>query len=76
MGVKGIIKTASGSPLKGTVTVTGRDHEVYSDPENGDYYRILLPGTYELKASVNGYPAQTKSVTVASGAVAVVDFVF
>ena len=31
--------------------MVGRDHDIYTDPDVGDYHRMLLPGTYSLTAN-------------------------
>jgi len=68
-GVRGSVTDAvSGMPLDATVEVVGKDHEVYTDPEVGDYHRMLLPGTYSLRFSASGYQTKTFfGVSVGSG---------
>ena len=46
------------------ISVQGIDHYITPDPENGDYYRLLTPGTYTLTAQAFGYLAQSETVTV------------
>jgi hypothetical protein len=69
IGVRGIVTDAlTGSPLAATVRVTGRDHDVFTDPDVGDYHRMLLPGTYELTFSAPGFaPITISNVVVSSG---------
>jgi subtilisin-like proprotein convertase family protein len=68
MGVRGLVTDASsGLPLDATVTVTGIDQEVYTDPDVGDYHRMLIPGTYDLNFSATGYsPLTVEDVVVVS----------
>lgn len=55
-GVRGRISDAfTGQPLVATVEIVGIDHKVYSDPDLGDYYRMLLPGLYSFRFSSDGY---------------------
>ncbi len=55
-GVRGIVTDAeTEAPLAATIRVSGIDHEVYTDPDVGDYHRMLLPGTYSLEVSATGY---------------------
>ena len=58
-GVRGLVTGPGGTPLACTVTVDGRDHDIYTDPDVGDYHRMLLPGTYDLTFDPDGYPART-----------------
>ena len=60
IGVRGIVTdSSSGLPLDATITVVGRDHEIYTDPDVGDYHRMLLPGTYDLVFESDGYDTLT-----------------
>ncbi len=76
-GVRGFITDATtGAPLAAKITVLGltqtpapdaahpSTHTTFSDPALGDYHRMLLPGTYQLKFEAAGYTPQTLSVTI------------
>ena len=67
-GVRGIITDAdTGKALKASVSVIGNDHVMYSDPDAGDYHRILLPGTYRLRFWADGYvTSETGDIVVGS----------
>ncbi|MCP3905802.1 MAG: hypothetical protein GY715_19415 [Planctomycetes bacterium] len=69
IGVRGLVTdTLTGAPLDAVVTVIGRDHEVFTDPEVGDYHRMLLPGTYDLRFESDGYESlDVNDVVVATG---------
>ena len=68
-GARGIVTDfATGLPLSATVTVAGNDHPVYTDPDAGDYHRLLLPGTYDLTCFAKGYLLQTRSAVAISDA--------
>jgi len=69
IGVRGLVTdAATGEPLDATVTVVGRDHAVYTDPDVGDYHRMLLPGTYNLTFTAAGYGSKTiNNVVVNNG---------
>ena len=59
-GVNGVITAAdSGAPLDATITVTGNAMPVHTDPEHGDYYKLLDTGTYDITFSADGYITQT-----------------
>ena len=60
LGVRGMVTDATtGAPIYATISVAGNAHDVYSDPDVGDYHRLLLPGTYDLTISAPGYSTQT-----------------
>ncbi|MFQ5804965.1 MAG: M14 family zinc carboxypeptidase [Phycisphaerae bacterium] len=68
IGVRGVVNAADGGePLAATVTVIGRAHEVYTDPDVGDYHRMVLPGTYDLRFEADGYDPLTVTNVVVSG---------
>jgi hypothetical protein len=69
-GLRGILRDAqTGQPVRGAVRVEGFHHLVFSDPEVGDYHRLLLPGTYTVWYYAPGYvPQRIPNVTVGSGA--------
>lgn len=69
IGVRGVVTDlASGKPLWAEVWVGDNSHPVFTDPDVGDYHRMLLPGTYELTFSAPGYESRSiKNVTVTDG---------
>jgi len=59
-GVGGRVTDAgTGAPLAATVTVIGIDKSVATDPDLGDYYKLLDTGTYTLRFEAPGYVTQT-----------------
>jgi len=78
-GVRGIVTNrATGQPMNATVRVVGRESfATYTDPDVGDYHRILLPGTYSLKFEAQGFdPIIVQNVVVTSGAATRLDVGF
>jgi hypothetical protein len=69
IGVRGIVTvTGAGVPLAATVSVEGRNHEIPTDPDVGNYHRMLLPGTYDLLFQSPGFDSQlVENVVVSSG---------
>ncbi|WP_234340250.1 S8 family serine peptidase [Gorillibacterium timonense] len=61
-------------PVGATVTVLETGRSVKADPATGRYSLRHAAGTYTLKAETYGYRAQTKTVTIAQGAEAKVNF--
>lgn len=76
LGVRGIVKNTRGSPLAATITVQGNSRTVVTNPAHGDYYRLLMAGTYTITASAPGYASSSASVTIPEGQTAqeVLDF--
>ena len=71
-GVRGIVTDSStGLPMEATITVVGHDFDnsqVTTDPEVGNYHRMLEAGTYDLEFSATGYYSKTVSdVSVSDG---------
>ncbi|HLA76636.1 MAG TPA: M14 family zinc carboxypeptidase [Vicinamibacteria bacterium] len=57
-GVRGRVTNQLGAPLAAQVTIPGHDHtgsSVTTDPEVGDYHRLLSPGNYPMSFSAAGY---------------------
>jgi Zinc carboxypeptidase/Carboxypeptidase regulatory-like domain len=60
IGVRGLVTDAqTGNPVDARVTVVGRNQTLSTDPDVGDYHRMLLPGTYDLTFEATGYDPQT-----------------
>ncbi|XP_071179438.1 carboxypeptidase D-like [Mytilus edulis] len=74
-GVRGFIKSKdSGEPIaNATIMVTGINHAITS-AKDGDYWRLLSPGTYEITASSQGYSSQSQQVVVTFDAAIYVNF--
>ncbi|MCP4544893.1 MAG: T9SS type A sorting domain-containing protein [bacterium] len=56
-GVHGVVTSAeSGLPLDATITVAGiEDAPVKTDPQNGDYYKLLHTGSFDITYEAYGY---------------------
>ncbi|MBL7086458.1 MAG: carboxypeptidase regulatory-like domain-containing protein [Candidatus Cloacimonetes bacterium] len=68
-GIRGLVTDSLGNPLDAMITVVDHDFdssEVFTDPDVGDYHRMLLPGTYDLTFSSYGYVSQTITDIVVS----------
>ncbi|MGC8874537.1 MAG: M14 family zinc carboxypeptidase, partial [Chloroflexia bacterium] len=67
-GARGLVTdAATGAPLDATVDVVQIGKPVRTDPEIGDYHRLLLPGSYTLMASAYCHFPAAASVVVPSG---------
>jgi len=75
LGVKGTVTNVKGEPLYATISVSGIDRTVTTNPAHGDYYRLLVgPATYTITASAPGYVSQQHDVTISSAVQQVVNF--
>ena len=77
-GIKGSVTDAStGLPIAATISVIDHDidsSEVYTDPDVGDYHRMIEPGTYDLRFTSPGYiPLTVYGVTAIFRNATVVD---
>lgn len=73
-GIKGMVLDENNNPLpQAVISVGGINHDVTSG-DHGDYFRLLLPGTYIVTVSAPGYSSETVSVTVGPGKPKLVNF--
>ncbi|NP_001191551.1 carboxypeptidase D precursor [Aplysia californica] len=74
-GVRGFItdKQTGMGIFNASVMVDGIEHEIFS-ARDGDFWRLLTPGTYSVSATAPGYDLQTITVRVTSGAAVPVNF--
>jgi len=67
-GLHGLVTdSATGAPLHAKVYISGFDKDsshVYTDPQVGDYHRLLKAGTYNVTFSAGGYASKTITVSV------------
>ena len=67
-GIRGMVTDVRGLPLEAKVTLLDHDFdhsEVFSDPDHGDYYRLVAPGTYDVKMESEGYiPVVFRNIVV------------
>ena len=69
-GIKGMVTDANtGLPVANAIVwvqdATRHYWPVYADPQVGDFHKFLLPGTYTVKITANGYqPATITNVVV------------
>ncbi|KAL0266576.1 UNVERIFIED_CONTAM: hypothetical protein PYX00_009080 [Menopon gallinae] len=55
MGVKGVVKDDKNQPIEGAkIVVDGIDHDIVTS-SRGEYWRLLVPGNYQIRAKAHGY---------------------
>jgi len=57
-GIRGVVSDTIGNPLKALVKIIGHDFdnsEIYSDSINGNYHRLIYPGTYNITFSASNH---------------------
>jgi len=77
-GIKGIVTDSiTGLPVAATISVLNHDidsSEVYTDPDIGNYHRMIEAGIYDLRFTAPGYiPKTVKGIVVTDGNVTTVD---
>lgn len=74
IGIKGFVKSSIGTPIpRAVISVNNIQHVTYSD-KDGDYYRLLLPGKYNITVKAKGYETATSEVTIRDGEALVYNF--
>ena len=72
--MSGFVKNNRGEPLSdATISVADRRHDVTSS-KDGDYWRLLVPGSYEITARAKGYQPQTHLVELGASEGKTVNF--
>lgn len=64
IGIKGFVHSSIGTPIKNAaISVNNIQHVTYTG-DQGDYYRLLLPGKYNITVTAKGYETQTSEIIV------------
>jgi hypothetical protein len=59
-GIRGLVTDGeTGEPLYATISIPEIGKDVYTDPDVGDYHRMVESGTYTVTCEVEGYPIET-----------------
>ncbi len=74
-GLRGIVTDSlTATPVWCKVTIGENEHSVFSDPDVGDYYRMLTPGTYTATFEAQGYETVTvPDINIVEGTAARLD---
>lgn len=73
-GIKGMLSDAiTGEPVAGMVFFDN-GFPCFSDPQYGDYHKFIIPGTYSVKVTANGYESTSvENIIVSNENCTVVD---
>ena len=73
-GIRGFVKDHKGNVIKGArISVGDRKHDIKT-ANDGDYWRLLVPGTYDVECHAKGFKPTAKNIDVGIGDAAVVNF--
>ena len=76
-GIRGIVTDIYSNPLDATITVINHDFdnsEVFTDPDVGNYHRMIFPESYDIMVTSYGYISQIiNNINVTDGNITVVD---
>ncbi|XP_023287021.1 carboxypeptidase Z-like isoform X1 [Seriola lalandi dorsalis] len=67
LGIKGIVKDEEGNGIKGARISVQRIRHDITTGENGEYWRLLIPGIYIVSATAPGYTRAMKKVYLPPG---------
>lgn len=79
-GIRGIVTDSTSNPLDAMIWIVDHDSNgdssmVFTDPDIGNYHRLIEPGTYDIVASSDGYINDTaKNVVVSLENIVIVNF--
>lgn len=75
IGIRGLVTDFyTGDPLYARIVSSANSQPVYTDPDVGDYHRMLLPGTYDITVDAAGYEMVTvANIAVGAGAATRID---
>lgn len=67
-GARGVVTdSATGLPLRASISLNGTTYYTYSAGAHGEYFRMLRPGTYALTFSAPGYVSKNFSAVTVVG---------
>jgi len=75
-GITGLVTdSGNGDPIYATISIPEIGKDVYTDPDVGDYHRMVESGTYTVVCTAEGYPTETVyNVTAGLDTFVVVNF--
>lgn len=74
-GLHGTVTNSEGTPLEAWIAINNNGIDIETDPQLGDYHRMLLPGTYSVTAYASGYQSATAEIVIPPNTSVIHDFV-
>ncbi|XP_065667356.1 carboxypeptidase D [Hydra vulgaris] len=73
-GIKGIVLTEAGQPVDGAEIHVDDRSKFMKSQKGGDFWRILLPGKYDIKVTKKGFKPSIKTIEVEETIPTIVNF--
>ena len=73
-GVKGFVLDVAGNPIAGASIALASSGRPVRAAKDGDFWRLLAPGTYTISASAPGFVKRQQTVVVSNGPAVTVNF--
>jgi len=75
-GIRGVVTDElTGEPVYATISIPEIGKDVYTDPDAGDYHRMVESGTYTVVCTADGFQSKTEyNVSASLDTFVVVDF--
>lgn len=73
-GIRGFVTDENGNPIEGVKIVVGDRTKKIETFKDGDFWRLLVPGKYIIKARKRGYNKVKRIVRVMNGTSTLINF--
>lgn len=73
-GIKGLIRDKNGQLLSDANISIDNRKKIIKSTKYGDYFRLLMPGIYNITVTKESYQPETKVITVTNESVSIVNF--
>ena len=74
MFILGFVRKGNGTPIKNaSIRIKDRSKDIYTW-HTGEYWRLLLPGIYDIEASAPGFITSASAVQIIAGQVKILNF--
>lgn len=63
-GAYGLIRSSIGTPITNAIITTNTSTHITHSTVDGEYWKLLVPGTYEIMVQAPGYEMHIESITI------------